>query len=61
MAAARGFVVLQNGLRAHILMATGFFPGVKRPGREVDHSCLFSAEVKNERGYTSTACFYVMC
>jgi len=25
-----------------------FFPGVKRPGREVDHSFLSSAKVKNE-------------
>jgi hypothetical protein len=30
-------------------VGTGFFcPGVKRPGREVDHSFLSSAEVKSE-------------
>jgi len=28
--------------------------GVKRPGREVDHSPPSSAEVKNEWSYTST-------
>jgi hypothetical protein len=28
--------------------------GVKRPGREADHSPPFSAEVKNEWSYTST-------
>jgi len=41
-------------------MATGFFSWGEATGRE-DHSCLSSAEVKNEWGYTSTACFYVMC
>ena len=30
----------------------GYFPGVKRPGREVDHSPPFSAEIKNEWGST---------
>jgi hypothetical protein len=28
-------------------------PGVKRPGREVDHSPPSSAEIKNEWSYTS--------
>jgi hypothetical protein len=32
----------------------GSFPGVKRPGREADHSPPYSAEVKNTRSYTST-------
>jgi hypothetical protein len=32
----------------------GSFPGVKRPGRETDHSSPSSAEVKNAWGYTST-------
>jgi hypothetical protein len=32
----------------------GFFPEVKRPGREVDHSPPTSAEVKKMRIYTST-------
>jgi hypothetical protein len=32
----------------------GFFPGVKRPGREADHSVPFSAEVKNVWSCTST-------
>jgi hypothetical protein len=31
---------------ASYTMATGSFPGVKRPGRGVDHPPLFSAEVK---------------
>jgi len=30
------------------------FPGVKRPGREADHSPHSSAEVKNALCYTST-------
>jgi hypothetical protein len=30
------------------------FPGTTRPGRRVDHSRLFSAEARNEWGYTST-------
>jgi len=29
-------------------------PGVKWPGREADHSLPSSAEVNNERSYTST-------
>jgi hypothetical protein len=32
----------------------GSFPGVKRPGREADHSPPYSAEVKNVWSYTST-------
>jgi hypothetical protein len=32
----------------------GSFPGVKRPGREADHSPQSSAEVKNAWSYTST-------
>jgi hypothetical protein len=32
----------------------GFFPGLERPGREVDHATPSSAEDKNERRYTST-------
>jgi hypothetical protein len=32
----------------------GWFPGVKRPERDVDHSSPPSAEVKNEWSYTST-------
>jgi hypothetical protein len=33
----------------------GFFQGIKRPGREIDHSSLSTAQVKNEWSYTSTA------
>jgi hypothetical protein len=29
------------------------FPGVRQPGRKVDHSILFGAKVKNEWNYTS--------
>jgi hypothetical protein len=32
---------------------TGVFPEVKRPGRDVNHSSQYSAEVKNEWSYTS--------
>jgi hypothetical protein len=34
-------------------MGTGYFPGVKRPGRDVDHSPPSSAEVKKGYSYTS--------
>jgi len=34
-------------------MGTGFFSGVKRPKRFVDHCPPYSAEVKNEWSYTS--------
>jgi hypothetical protein len=32
-----------------------YFPGLKRPGREVDHSVPSSAKVKNDWSYTCTA------
>jgi len=32
-------------------MGTGVLPEAKRPGREVNHSPPYSAEVKNERSY----------
>jgi hypothetical protein len=35
-------------------MDTGFFPGVNRPGREIDHNLLSTAEVKNEWSYNFT-------
>ena len=35
------------------IMGTGSFPGVKRPGRGVDHPPPSSAEVKKEESYTS--------
>jgi hypothetical protein len=39
----------------NLLMGTGSsFPGVKRPGRETDHSPPTSAEVKKMWIYTST-------
>jgi hypothetical protein len=41
-------------LRLKISGYRGSFPGVKRPGRDVDHSPPFGAEVKNEWSYTST-------
>jgi hypothetical protein len=49
---------VQNGSGAHPAsypMGTrGSFPGVKRPGPEVDHSPPSSAEVQNAWSYTST-------
>jgi hypothetical protein len=49
---------VQNGSGTHPAsypMGTrGSFPGVKRPGREADHSPPCSAEVKNAWSYTST-------
>jgi hypothetical protein len=38
----------------------GSFPGVKRPGREADHSPQSSAVVKNAWSYTSTPQYVFM-
>jgi hypothetical protein len=38
----------------------GYFPGVKRPGQEPDHSALFCAKVKNVWSYTYTSPYVVM-
>lgn len=43
--------LVQNCLDPHIPLFNGFrysFPGLERPGRGLDHSTPFSAEVKNE-------------
>jgi hypothetical protein len=45
------FSSLQTGPVAHpasCTMGTGYFPGVKRPGRGADHPPPSSAEVTNE-------------
>jgi hypothetical protein len=45
---ARFFAHVQNGPGAHpasCTMSTGYFPGVKRPGRGADHPPNSSAEV----------------
>jgi hypothetical protein len=34
-------------------MGTGSFPGLRRPGRDADHTLPSSAEVKKELSYTS--------
>jgi hypothetical protein len=47
--------LLLNGYR-------GSFPGVKRPGSEVDHLPPFSAEIRNGWSYTSTPLHgFVIC
>jgi hypothetical protein len=38
----------------------GAFPGIKRPGREADHSPPSNAEVKNAWSYTSTPQYVFM-
>jgi hypothetical protein len=49
---------VQNGSGAHPasypMVTRGSFLGLKRPGREADHSLPSSAEVKNAWSYTST-------
>ena len=40
---------------ASYITGTGSFPGVKRPGRGVDHPPPSSAEVKERVGYTSNS------
>jgi hypothetical protein len=47
-----GFPGLINGYR-------GYFPGVKRPGREFDHSPSSSVEVKNDCICICTAAVYL--
>jgi hypothetical protein len=46
--------LLSNGYRGAL------FPGVKRPGREADHSPPTSAEVKKTWVYTSTPPYVYM-
>jgi hypothetical protein len=60
-AGARNFSLhhrVQNGSEAHPASyptgTRGSFLGVKRPGREADHSSPSSADVKNAWSYTST-------
>jgi len=43
-----------------ICVAGALTPGVKRPGREADHSPPCSAEVKKERSYTSAPPYVFM-
>jgi hypothetical protein len=43
------------------IMGIGSFPGVKRPGRGVDHPPLSSAEVKESVDYTPTAPMCLRC
>ena len=40
-------------------MHGGTFPGIKRPGRDSDHSPPFSTEVKQQLSYTSTPPYVV--
>jgi hypothetical protein len=55
---------VQNGSGAHPASypvgIRGCFPGVKRPGREADHSPPSTAEVKNECRYTFTPQYVFM-
>jgi hypothetical protein len=54
---ARYSARLQNGSEAHpafYTMGTRSFPGVKRPGRGVDHSSHLASGLKKEWSYTST-------
>jgi len=49
---ARFSAPVQTGPGAHLasyMMGTGCFPGVKRPGRGVDHPPRSSAEVKESK------------
>jgi hypothetical protein len=54
---ARFFATVQAGPGAHpasYTMGTGSFPGVKRPGRDVDHPHHLVPRLKKEWSYTST-------
>jgi hypothetical protein len=56
--------IVQTGSVVHatsyIIGTWGSFPGVKRPGREADHSPPTSAEVKKMWTYTSTPPYVFM-
>ena len=52
------FISVHIGPGAHpasYTMGTGPFPGVKRPGRGVDHPPQLAPKLKNEQKYTSTS------
>jgi len=52
------FAPVQTGPGVHsasYTTSTGSFPGVKRPGRGVDHKPTSSAEVKEKVNYISTS------
>jgi hypothetical protein len=54
---ARYSAPVQTGPGSHpafYTMGTGSFPGIKLPGRDVDHPPLPCAKVKKECNYTST-------
>ena len=54
---AKIFVPVRTGPEAHPVsytMDAGSFPGVKRPGRDVDHPPHSRAKVKKRVSYTST-------
>jgi len=46
------------GRRLLVIRYRGSFPGVKRPGREVNHSSPSSTEVKNKCNYASALPIY---
>ena len=53
----RFFAAVQTGPGAHsalYTMGTGSFPGVKRPGRGIDHQPHLSPVLKKEYSHTST-------
>jgi len=46
----------------HYTMGTGSLPGVKRPGRNVDHPPYLTPRLKKEHSYTSTTLWaFVAC
>jgi hypothetical protein len=55
---------VQTGSGAHSVCYQlgngGSFPGVKRPGREADHSLPIRAEIKKTWMYTSTSPYALM-
>lgn len=53
---------LGPNLVCFVVGTEGFFPGVKRPGREPDNSATSTAEVKSGRGFTSNTPYaYLDC
>jgi hypothetical protein len=48
------YLIISFYILPQLIPCPGSFPGVKQLGREVNHSFLSNAEIKNEWSYTSS-------
>ena len=59
---ARFSATVQNGPGAHLAsctMGSGYFPGVKRPERGVNHPLHLAQRIKKEYSYTTTTLLHL--